>query len=115
MRPALASKPVGTPKPTLNANLVECNHVYGIQELTWRGDALMCDRRRLAKVVRDRQHAGMWRVSIGGGLSDMANETRARDAALSLALAALNRRYDAEETAAKAPPVEQSGTEAAPC
>ena len=45
----------------------------------------------------------MWRVLVGSNLSDMVNESRARDAAVSLALASLNH---AEETPLDAPPIE---------
>jgi hypothetical protein len=98
--------------PTLNAKQVERTQVYGFQDLKWRGDALMLGGRSIALLVRDPLYGGMWRVSVDGHLSDIVNETRARDAAVSLALGVLNR---TQETALDAPPVELSGTEPAPC
>jgi hypothetical protein len=49
----------------------------------------------LACVVPDEKHPGMWRVrSPDGGLSDMVNITRAKDAAATMVLAVLNRSDD---------------------
>jgi hypothetical protein len=42
---------------------------------------LFADRRVLARVVPDVTYAGMWRVKLPGGLSDMTNLVRAKDAA----------------------------------
>jgi hypothetical protein len=61
--------------------------------LTWHGDQLLlrAGRRLLAAVERDSEWPGMWRVRLlNGDLSDMANRTRAKDAAQLLALATLN-------------------------
>ena len=57
---------------------------------TWKrydkGWRLCCDRRIAAHVVPDQDYPGvMWRVKLPGGLSDMTNLTRAKDAALGLA------------------------------
>ena len=51
----------------------------------------------------------MWRVARHGWLSDLANLTRVRDCAASMALAILNRPKTAQETPTKAPPVRQIG------
>jgi hypothetical protein len=44
----------------------------------------------MATVEEDANWAGMWRVRFGGKLSDMANLSRAKDAAISLVLRELN-------------------------
>jgi hypothetical protein len=49
----------------------------------------------LVRVVPDEKYPGMWRVrSPDGRLSDMANITWAKDAAVTMALAVLNRSDD---------------------
>ena len=49
----------------------------------------------LARVVPDEKYPGMWRVrSSDSRLSDMLNLTRAKDAAVTMALAVLNRSGD---------------------
>jgi hypothetical protein len=45
----------------------------------WR---LVPDRRVVGRVVPDEKWPGMWRVKLPGGLSEMVNLARARDAAL---------------------------------
>ena len=50
--------------------------------------------RVLAVVVPDDKWPNMYRVRIGGDISDMANLSRAKDAAISLALADLRRSQD---------------------
>jgi hypothetical protein len=45
----------------------------------WR---LYRDRRVVGRVVPDAEWPGMWRVQLPGGLSEMVNLARARDAAL---------------------------------
>jgi hypothetical protein len=50
--------------------------------------------RVLAVVVPDDKWPNMYRVQIGGDISDMANLSRAKDAAISLALAELRRSQD---------------------
>jgi hypothetical protein len=50
--------------------------------------------RILAIVVPDDKWPNMYRVRIGGDISDMANLSRAKDAAISLALAELRRSQD---------------------
>jgi hypothetical protein len=46
---------------------------------------LFSGRRVVARVVPDAAYPGMWRVELPGGLSDMVNLTRPRDAARVLA------------------------------
>jgi hypothetical protein len=67
--------------------------IFGRNELKWEGDRLrLHSGRLLATVEPDQKWNGMWRVRLPNGfLSDMVNRTRARDAAISLALGALNR------------------------
>ena len=68
--------------------------VWTNRELVWRGNRLFLKRggEPLGEIVPDPQWKGMWRVRLPDGtLSDMVNITRARDAARSLALLALNR------------------------
>jgi hypothetical protein len=61
----------------------------------------------MLRVVPDATWPGMWRVEISDGrLSDMANWTRIRDAAMSIALAELN--LEVKETARVAPPMRQN-------
>jgi hypothetical protein len=50
--------------------------------------------RILAVVVPDDKWPNMYRVRIGGDISDTANLSRAKDAAISLALAELRRSQD---------------------
>ena len=44
----------------------------------------------MAMIEPDANWPGMWRVRFGGMLSDMANLSRAKDAAISIALRELN-------------------------
>ena len=86
--------------------------VFGKRDLIWRrerdGTLVLCRARSsaiLARIVADRVYPSMWRVKMPSGkLSDMTNLTRAKDAAMSLALAILNREQKAQETALEAPP-----------
>jgi hypothetical protein len=87
-------------------SLADNRHVFGHCDLTWRGDSLLLGQRQLAHLVPDTRHRGMWRISINGRLTDMVNKSRARDAALSLALGLLNR--NAEETRSGDPSVEKN-------
>jgi hypothetical protein len=67
--------------------------MYVTHGLAWDGNRLRLGRkgRLLATVERDLHWNGMWRVRTpDGGRSDMTNYTRARDAAISLAMQALN-------------------------
>jgi hypothetical protein len=68
--------------------------VYGNHELAWKDDALFLrgSRTPILCVVPDPKYPAMWRVEYPDGrLSDMVNRTRAKDAARSIALQALNR------------------------
>jgi hypothetical protein len=59
----------------------------------WYGDRLLlrAGRRLLSAIEPDAEWPGMWRVRLPDGrLSDMANRTRAKDAAQLVALATLN-------------------------
>jgi hypothetical protein len=61
----------------------------------------------MLRVVPDATWPGMWRIETSDGrLSDMANWTRIRDAAMSIALAELN--LVVKETARGAPPTRQN-------
>jgi hypothetical protein len=66
--------------------------IYGCQDIRWEGHQLrLLTGRLLATVEPDRQWAGMYRVQFRDGhLTDMVNLTRAKDAAVSLALSDLN-------------------------
>lgn len=55
------------------------------RDAVWRGNDLCLGRRVIASIVADPVWPKMWRVEVGGWLTDMVNRTRARDAALSLA------------------------------
>ena len=72
-------------------------HRYATPELKWRkaddGYTLHLGRTKkpLLSVVPDAVYPAMWRVRrADGSLSDLVNLSRAKDAALSLALAILN-------------------------
>jgi hypothetical protein len=66
--------------------------MYDRHDLRWDGHRLrLRSGRLLAAIVADPDWAGMWRVHMPkGNLSDLVNLTRAKDTALSLALASLN-------------------------
>jgi hypothetical protein len=66
--------------------------MYDRHDLRWDGPRLrLRSGRLLATIVPDPEWNGMWRVHLPDGhVSDMVNLTRAKDAALSLALALLN-------------------------
>ncbi len=78
--------------------------IYGRDRLNWRrcpdgSLALHCEgiRDALVHVVPDAKHDDMWRIAHPDGcLSDMANLTRAKDAASGVALGILNRRAELE-------------------
>jgi hypothetical protein len=78
------------------------------RDAVWRGNDLLFRRRLVACVKPDATYPNMWRVSLPNGrISDMVNLTRAKDAAICLALTELNdlRR---RESRVRAPPVSQS-------
>jgi hypothetical protein len=63
------------------------------KDLKWQGDELYLSRRKLnVAVIPDEKYPGvMWRVRRPDGtVTDMVNRTRARDAALSIAVSMLN-------------------------
>jgi len=70
-------------------------HIYVSKELVWDGRILRLGSKRgraRATIEPDAEWPGMFRVLMPDGhLSDMVNLSRAKDAALSLALAVLNR------------------------
>jgi hypothetical protein len=94
--------------------------VFGRRDLTWHrerdGTLALCrngSSEILARVVADHVYPGMWRVKMPSGkLSDMTNLVRAKDAAMSVALAILNREQKAQETASEAPPTAPNDFEA---
>ena len=72
------------------------------QRLTWVGDELVYGRRTLLRIERDGVYPGMWRVRLpDGSLTDMVNRTRAKDAAVSIALRSL----EVSEMPLEAPPI----------
>jgi hypothetical protein len=66
--------------------------MYDRHDLRWDGHRLrLRSGRLLATIVADPNWDDMWRVRMPkGNVSDMVNLTRAKDTALSLALASLN-------------------------
>jgi hypothetical protein len=73
--------------------LFESRHCFGRNELVWDGLQLRLRSVRgpvLATVEADTNWPGMWRVRFGGKLSDTANLSRAKDAAITLVLSELN-------------------------
>jgi hypothetical protein len=72
--------------------LKKSHRIYGLQDIDWEGHRLrLLTGRLLATVEPDRNWAGMYRVRLPNGhLTDMVNLTRAKDAAIALALTNLN-------------------------
>ena len=71
----------------------ESRHCFGRNELVWDGLQLRLRTVRgpvMATMEPDANWPGMWRVRFGGVLSDMANLSRAKDAAISIVLRGLN-------------------------
>jgi hypothetical protein len=70
------------------------------KDLTWKGDALHLygKGKPIVMIVPDEKYpAVMWRVRLPDGrLTDMVNRTRAKDAAISIALSILNGRRGEE-------------------
>jgi hypothetical protein len=65
--------------------------LYGTKDLTWTDNCLRYGRRVVATIEPDPDWVGMWRVRLPNGrLTDMVNRTRAKDAAVCLALSYLN-------------------------
>ena len=71
-------------------------HVFGHEDIRWRDHQLrLLTGRLLATVVLDNRYAGMYRVRLPDGrVTDIVNLSRAKDAAIALALANLNRATD---------------------
>jgi len=84
--------------------------IFGRQDIKWDGLRLrLCTGRLLATVEDDAEWVCMYRVRLPGGyLTDMANLTRAKDAAIGSALNKLN----SQETGVEASPM-RSFSEAA--
>jgi hypothetical protein len=87
--------------------------LIGSDRLVWRtdNDGLSLhhgqSRKVLAEVVSDQTSPGMFRVKFQDGrISDMANQTWVKDAAIAIALRSLN--FRPQETAREAPPVRQN-------
>jgi hypothetical protein len=81
--------------------------VYGRHVVRWRGLALHRGqaKRPLLHVVPDAVHPEMWRVQYPDGrLTDMVNLTRAKDAAVSIALGMLAAASEVQETPQGEPP-----------
>ena len=74
------------------------HRIYGLQDIRWEGHRLrLSTGRLLATVGPDRHWAGMYRVRLPNGqLTDMVNLSRAKDAAIALALTNLNNKPDKE-------------------
>jgi hypothetical protein len=67
--------------------------IYSRTDLTWNGLTLRLGTKIVATVVPDLQFQKMYRVQPPDGtLTDMVNLSRAKDAAISLALSELNKR-----------------------
>jgi hypothetical protein len=78
-------------KPFLG--VAKSQRVFGRGELAWDGRKLRLGSKHgrvLAAVEPDSKSPGMWRVRHGTKLTDMVNLSRAKDAAISIALAELN-------------------------
>jgi hypothetical protein len=73
--------------------------MYGNRNTRWEGDRLYISTRSTGySIVRDQAYPTMWRVrSPDGALSDMVNRARAKDAAITRALAVLNVRETGAE------------------
>ena len=80
--------PAGPPGPFLRPP--KSGHCFGRNDLVWDGLKLKLGARVMATAEPDGNWPGMWRVRFGGKLSDMANISRAKDAAISLVLSELN-------------------------
>jgi hypothetical protein len=84
--------------------------VFNRDDLIWRSDggglAICFQRRVMLRILPDATWPKMWRVQHPDGrLSDMVNLTRAKDAAITLALASLN----TQDSPAEAPPMRPNG------
>ena len=77
-----------------------------MDNMIWKRDGagwrLFHGRHIVGRVVPDAKYTGMWRVKLPGGLSDLTNLTRARDAARELAIRKIEHRRNAAEMERKA-------------
>jgi hypothetical protein len=80
--------PARPPGPFLRP--AKSGHCFGRHELAWDGLKLKLGARVMATIEPDANWPGMWRVRFGSRLSDMANLSRAKDAAVSTVLRELN-------------------------
>ena len=67
--------------------------IYSTKSLEWKGDGLHLHGKGkpVVTIVPDGKYPIMWRVRLPDGrLTDMINRTRAKDAAVSIALGILN-------------------------
>ena len=74
--------------------------MIGHRDLIWKGDKLMLGTRNTGvKVIPDQQWPKMYRVEYPPGtVSDMANLSRARDAAIGMVASHLNQGHVSQET-----------------
>jgi hypothetical protein len=81
------------------------------ERLTWVRDELVYGRRTLLRIEPDVVYPEMWRVRLpDGSQTDMVNRTRAKDAAVSIAL----RLLEVSESLSEAPPTAPNDFEAIP-
>jgi hypothetical protein len=93
--------PVRPPRPFFRPS--KAGHCFGRNELIW--DCLQLRLRSMdgpvmAAMEPDANWPGMWRVRFGGTLSDTANLSRAKDAAISIVLRGLNAHHPLKNRAA---------------
>lgn len=91
-----SARPQNYPGGCMKTRIQKCGAVIGGDRLTWRrvGDALTLSygksQKPIVQVEPDPRWPGMFRVRSGRAVSDIVNLTRAKDAAVSLALHSLN-------------------------
>jgi hypothetical protein len=76
--------------------------IYSTNSLEWRGDGLHLHGKGkpVMTIEPDAKYPAMWRVQLPDGhLTDMVNRTRAKDAAMSIALGILNKPADERKAA----------------
>jgi hypothetical protein len=67
--------------------------MYGARETTWKGDVIYVAGRRMLRIVQDQTYPSMWRIELPDGrLTDMVNRSRAKDAAMAIAVSIANRK-----------------------
>ena len=79
--------------PHKNLGTSKSGRCFASEELVWDGLQLRLGSVRgriLATVEPDSKWSGMYRVRHDGNVTDMVNLTRAKDAAISIALSQLN-------------------------